>query len=44
MRFANEQIEFLEKLKWWDKDQDWIKKHAEEFESIDKLMEYMDLG
>lgn len=37
-RFSAEQIEWLLKLRWWDKDDNWIRTHAEEFEDIDLLM------
>lgn len=37
-RFENDKITFLSELKWWDKGDDWIKKHAEYFENIDVLM------
>ena len=37
-RFNQEQIDFLLKLKWWEKGEDWIKGHAEYFENIEKLM------
>ena len=36
-RFSDEEIEFLEKIKWWNKDVLWLRKHVESFESIDKL-------
>lgn len=38
-RFTTKQIEFLLKLKWWNKDLEWIKKHANLFRDIDLLME-----
>lgn len=38
-RFDEEIIDFLEKTKWWNKPQDWIEKHAEMFESIEKFQE-----
>ncbi len=37
-RFSNEQIEFLMKLKWWNKDEEWIKNKAEYFDDIEKFM------
>jgi acetyltransferase-like isoleucine patch superfamily enzyme len=37
-RFNNEQIEFLLKLKWWDKDEAWIMEHAPLFSNIIDLM------
>ena len=37
MRFSQEEIEFLLKLKWWDKSKTWIEDHAEYFDDIKKL-------
>lgn len=42
-RFSDNQIQFLEKLKWWDKDVRWIEAHAQYFNSIDLLMEKIKL-
>ena len=36
-RFSKEDIEYLLKLRWWDKDEEWIKEHAEYFENIELL-------
>lgn len=36
-RFTSEQIDFLIECKWWEKDLDWIKDHAELFDDIEKL-------
>jgi len=33
-RFSNEDIEFLSKLKWWDKPEEWIVKYAPYFTNI----------
>ncbi len=33
-RFEAEEIENLEKFKWWDKDLDWIQKNNEAFFDI----------
>lgn len=33
-RFEEEEIQRLLKLKWWNRDFDWIKEHAEEFADI----------
>lgn len=38
-RFSTEQIKWLLDLKWWDKDETWIKQHIEYFEDIEKFME-----
>lgn len=40
-RFDDETIEALMKLKWWDKPVDWVKEHASEFESPEKLIKNM---
>lgn len=36
-RFSKREIEFLLRLKWWDKPEDWIRKHAAYFKSIHEL-------
>lgn len=36
-RFEKEDVDFLLKLKWWDKEEAWIKDHADYFENIDEL-------
>jgi acetyltransferase-like isoleucine patch superfamily enzyme len=36
-RFSTEQIEWLMQLKWWDKEEHWLKDHAAEFSSLDNL-------
>lgn len=41
-RFDCENIEFLNKLKWWDKNLQWIKKNSEYFENIDMLKEILE--
>lgn len=41
-RFSDEDIKWLLKLKWWDKDQNWIKSHAEYFCDIKKLREIIE--
>ena len=33
-RFSQKEIDWLIKLKWWEKSEEWIIKHAEEFENI----------
>lgn len=38
-RFEEKYINYLKALKWWDKDETWIKEHAEMFENVDKLRE-----
>ena len=37
-RFDEETIKKLLELKWWEKDQAWIKKHADDFENVGKLL------
>lgn len=36
-RFEPEDVEFLKKLRWWDKDEDWIRAHARYFNDIGAL-------
>lgn len=41
MRFDNETINKLEQLKWWDKDDAWLKQHVKDFantENVDGLI------
>lgn len=38
-RFNEEQIAKLEHIKWWNKDDEWLEKHAKEFENIDFFLE-----
>ena len=37
-RFNDEEIEYLLKIKWWDKDEKWIKENASLFVNIDKFI------
>ena len=37
-RFTKKQINFLEKFKWWDKDEKWLKENWEEFSDINRFM------
>lgn len=37
-RFDEKTIEKLLELKWWDKGEDWIKAHADEFDDVNKLL------
>lgn len=39
-RFAEEEIEFLKELKWWDKDDEWMEKNISKFWSIDEFMKF----
>ena len=36
-RFEPEDIEFLLKLRWWDRGEEWIQSHAQYFSSIETL-------
>lgn len=38
-RFTDEEIEFLLNFKWWDKDWEWIKENAQDFDDIIKIIE-----
>jgi len=38
-RFAEEERAFLTDLKWWDKDEKWIEKHAGYFRNVKELKE-----
>jgi acetyltransferase-like isoleucine patch superfamily enzyme len=37
-RFEDKEIEKLLKLKWWDKDLDWIKSNASKFEDVKNVI------
>lgn len=36
-RFSEEDINFLLKLKWWDKGEEWIREYGDFFDDIDEL-------
>lgn len=36
-RFSEEEIETLLRLKWWEKDEKWIRSHIEDFNDVSKL-------
>ena len=38
-RFSNEEIKFLMELRWWDKDEEWLRQHSSLFENITLLIE-----
>lgn len=38
-RFSKEDIEYLKKIKWWNKDYKWIEENAHLFDNIEKLKE-----
>lgn len=37
-RFTEKQMDFLNKLQWWDKPQEWFQENASQFASIEKMM------
>lgn len=39
-RFSNEKIEFLLNFRWWDKQLEWIKEHADDFDNVESLLKY----
>lgn len=41
-RFNRETIEKLLDLKWWDKGEEWIRKHADKFENVETLLKTME--
>lgn len=43
-RFSESDKEFLEKLQWWNKPQDWIREHAQYFSDIRKLRVCLENG
>lgn len=38
-RFSDAEIKFLQETKWWEKDQDWLKQHADLFANINIMKE-----
>lgn len=38
LRFEKTQIDFLNKIKWWNKSEKWLKEHAEEFRDIEEFI------
>lgn len=41
-RFDTKTIQKLIELKWWDKNQAWIKEHANDFEDVEKLLAHLE--
>lgn len=39
-RFNEEIINKLLEIKWWDKDQEWLKENVELFENVERLLDY----
>ena len=37
-RFSDDEIEFLQRLQWWNKDIEWLRKNADKFTNIKQLM------
>lgn len=42
-RFERDEIDFLLKLRWWNKEKQWIAEHADLFEDIAKLKEKLEI-
>lgn len=40
-RFTDAQIAFLLELKWWEKEEGWIRKNATHFRNIENLVEHL---
>jgi acetyltransferase-like isoleucine patch superfamily enzyme len=38
-RFETSEIEYLEQMKWWDKDLEWLREHAKNFQHIDHFID-----
>jgi acetyltransferase-like isoleucine patch superfamily enzyme len=38
-RFSDDEIEFLLRIRWWEKDEEWIRSRANLFNDIQKLVE-----
>ena len=36
-RFPPKTIEMLLKMKWWDKEEKWIREHTEDFEDVERF-------
>lgn len=41
-RFTEEQIKKLLTIRWWDKDEDWIRNHAEDMDDIEKILKVIE--
>ncbi len=37
-RFDEDEIEFLNDLKWWDKDEEWLQEYGQYFNDVKRLM------
>lgn len=38
-RFEKKQIDYLKKIEWWNRSEDWIKNNAQSFKNIDYFVE-----
>ena len=38
-RFSDNQISLLTKLRWWERGEDWIRSHCDDFENIERFLE-----
>lgn len=43
-RFSQDQIEKLKRIKWWEKDLDWIKENVNSFNNIEKFLEEVNVN
>ena len=39
MRFSDDQISLLEQIKWWERDETWLRKNVDIFSNIEKFIE-----
>ena len=39
-RFTEEQIKKLQEIRWWEKDEQWLEKHADKFREIDTFIRF----
>ena len=40
-RFSDEQIKSLLQIQWWNKDDVWLREHAEQFRDIENFLKRM---
>ena len=43
-RFTQEQISYLQKFRWWDRDSQWLKTHCDDLQNIESLIEKHPIG
>ncbi len=41
-RFSDNQIDKLLRIKWWEKTEEWVRNHSNEFENVDSFLEAND--